>query len=122
MCRSWTSHIVLFAQPHHEHSGHGFLETGHNGTSHLKEEETDNLPCCLSQCSQAQCCCAGLRNLIMVLFAATTLRLMLENFIKYGIRINPKNWVLAVVTPEGGVLFHNPIEQKQGLLVNCNVS
>ncbi len=45
--------------------------------------------------------CAGLRNLIMVLFAATTIRLMIENFLKYGIRINPKNWVMAVLTPEG---------------------
>lgn len=42
----------------------------------------------------------GLRNLIMVLFAATTIRLMIENFLKYGIRINPKNWVMAVLTPE----------------------
>ncbi|KAL3140361.1 hypothetical protein ABBQ38_004622 [Trebouxia sp. C0009 RCD-2024] len=42
----------------------------------------------------------GLRNLIMVLFAATTIRMMLENYLKYGIRLNPKNWVLAVVTPE----------------------
>ena len=37
----------------------------------------------------------------MVLFAATTIRLMIENFLKYGIRINPKNWVMAVLTPEG---------------------
>ena len=37
----------------------------------------------------------------MVLFAATTIRMMLENYLKYGIRLNPKNWVLAVVTPEG---------------------
>ena len=44
---------------------------------------------------------AGLRNLIMVLFAATTFRLMIENYLKYGIRLNPKNWVLAVLTPEG---------------------
>lgn len=44
---------------------------------------------------------AGLRNLIMVLFAATTIRLMIENYLKYGIRLNPKKWVLAVLTPEG---------------------
>ena len=44
---------------------------------------------------------AGLKNLIMVLFAATTIRLMIENYLKYGIRLNPKNWVLAVLTPEG---------------------
>ena len=37
----------------------------------------------------------------MVLFAATTIRLMIENYLKYGIRLNPKNWVLAVLTPEG---------------------
>ena len=37
----------------------------------------------------------------MVLFAATTFRLMIENYLKYGIRLNPKNWVLAVLTPEG---------------------
>lgn len=47
---------------------------------------------------------AGLRNLIMVLFAATTVRLMIENYLKYGIRLNPKNWVLAVLTPEGNSL------------------
>lgn len=44
---------------------------------------------------------AGLRTLIMLLFAATTLRLILENFLKYGLRVSPKNWVLAVITPEG---------------------
>lgn len=37
----------------------------------------------------------------MVLFAATTIRLMIENYLKYGIRLNPKKWVLAVLTPEG---------------------
>ena len=37
----------------------------------------------------------------MVLFAATTVRLMIENYLKYGVRLNPKNWVLAVLTPEG---------------------
>ena len=52
-------------------------------------------------CSYGSMLCAGLRNLIMVLFAATTVRLMIENFLKYGIRINPKNWVMAVLTPEG---------------------
>lgn len=44
----------------------------------------------------------------MVLFAATTVRLMIENFLKYGIRINPKNWVMAVLTPEGRrVLYYD---------------
>ena len=37
----------------------------------------------------------------MVLFGATTIRLMIENYLKYGIRLNPKNWVLAVLTPDG---------------------
>ncbi len=45
----------------------------------------------------------------MVLFAATTIRLMIENFLKYGIRINPNNWVMAVLTPEGDdALFSMP--------------
>lgn len=58
-------------------------------------------------CSYGRMLCAGLRNLIMVLFAATTIRLMIENFLKYGIRINPKNWVMAVLTPEGDhMLLH----------------
>ena len=54
---------------------------------------------------------AGLRNLIMVLFAATTIRLMIENFLKYGIRINPKNWVMAVLTPEGRRLLYYDTRQ-----------
>lgn len=54
-----------------------------------------------ADCSNGCLLCTGLRNLIMVLFAATTIRLMIENFLKYGIRINPKNWVMAVLTPEG---------------------
>lgn len=45
----------------------------------------------------------------MVLFAATTIRMMLENYLKYGIRLNPKNWVLAVVTPEGNAVFSDII-------------
>ena len=47
----------------------------------------------------------------MVLFAATTVRLMIENFLKYGIRINPKNWVMAVLTPEGRRLSYNDTRQ-----------
>lgn len=60
---------------------------------------TTSVPCSLRH--QHAVPDAGLRNLIMVLFAATTVRLMIENYLKYGIRLNPKNWVLAVLTPEG---------------------
>ena len=37
----------------------------------------------------------------MLLFGCTTVRLVIENFTKYGIKVNPKTWVLTVVTPEG---------------------
>lgn len=57
----------------------------------------------------------------MVLFAATTIRMMLENYLKYGIRLNPKNWVLAVVTPEGSAIFTGVMPCALGWLSCCDI-
>ncbi len=57
---------------------------------------------------------AGILNVILLILFAANFRLIVENLLKYGVLVNPLNWVKALV-PRGkflGVQVCGPVALK----------